>query len=362
MPKFSGSRPLLLGLALLVAGVCSSIAAPPARAALGPDYYGATIQPMFGAVASDRWPAFPTQMAGDGLREARFVASVAVARADVSFGGTLVTPTRLDASTESILYYLRMRSGDAEERFSVRLIPPAFATRGGANEGQSVDGPRAIALQGPGALGQQAQDPRFIKACSTDDSAFHGYATGPASVDVLLPPQSTTTLAVRYATGRRPPWVDGDYRMTFTAQPTLVGAYDVASPFAGGPTLARAVSLRTSGPVVGGRTGAHLLLSTTPAGVRGDARSPRTVGRRMPIRITGRLLPARRGRTVILQSRRAGGRLRTVAKVRTDARGRFRAVWRLGASGTFELWARYPRQAGDLTPDRTSCPLRFRAR
>lgn len=74
MPKFSGSRPLLLGPALLVAGVCSSIAAPPARAALGPDYYGATIQPMFGAVPSDRWPAFLTQMAGDGLREARFVA------------------------------------------------------------------------------------------------------------------------------------------------------------------------------------------------------------------------------------------------------------------------------------------------
>lgn len=290
------------------------------------------------------------------------VVGVAVAHGEVSFSGTLATPARLDASTRSILYYLKMHSGDVEERFSVRFTPPAFATRGGAEEGQSVDGPRAIALQGPGALGQQRQDPRFIKACSTDDAAFHGYATGAASVDVLLPPQSTTTLAVRYATGRRPPWVDGNYRLSFTAQPTLVGSYDPASPFAGGPTLTRTVSLRTSGPVVGARTGAHLLLSTTPAGVHGDARAPRTVGRRTPIVITGRMLPARRGRTVILQSRRGGGRLRTVAKVRTDARGSFRAVWRLGAPGTYELWARYPRQTGGLTSDRTSCPLRFRAR
>jgi hypothetical protein len=289
-------------------------------------------------------------------------ASAAVASADVSLTGTLVTPTRLDASTRSILYYLQMRSGDAEERFSVRFTPPAFATRGGADEGQSIDGPRAIALQGPGTIGQQTQDPRFIPACSSDDTAFHGYATGAASVDVLLPPQSTTTLAVRYATGRRAPWVDGDYRLAFTAQPSLVGSYDAASPFAAGPTLSHPFTARTVGPVVSGRSGAHLLLSTSPAGVRGDTRSPRTVSRRAPIRVTGRLLPARRGRTVLLQAGRAGSRPRTVAKVRTDKHGAFRAVWRLGTPGTYELWARYPTQPGGLTADRTSCPLRFRAR
>lgn len=288
--------------------------------------------------------------------------AAATASADVSLTGTLVTPAHVDASTRSVLYYLQMRSGDAEERFSVRLTPPAFATRGGVDEGQSVDGPRAVALQGPGTLGEQSQDPRFISACSSDDSAFHGYATGAASVDVLLPPQSSTTLAVRYATGRRAPWVDGDYRLTFTAQPSLVGTYAAGSPFAAGPTLSHPFTARTTGPAVAGRVGAHLLLSTTPAGVRGESRSPRAVGRRTAIRIRGRVLPVRHGRTVLLQAGRAGGHPRTVAKARTDAHGAFRTTWTPGAAGTYELWARYPTQPGGLRADRTSCPLRFRAR
>jgi hypothetical protein len=75
MFRFFGSRPLVLGLALLVAGFFSlSLAARPAEAATGPDYYGATIQPMFGAVSSDRWPTFLAAMSSDGLRDARLVA------------------------------------------------------------------------------------------------------------------------------------------------------------------------------------------------------------------------------------------------------------------------------------------------
>ena len=95
-----------------------------------------------------------------------------------------------------------------------RWPPPPFATAGGIDEGQSIDGPTAIALQGPGTLGQLVQSPSVLTACSSRQSAFHGYATGTASIDVLLPANSATTLAVRYDTGRRAPWVDSDFRLT----------------------------------------------------------------------------------------------------------------------------------------------------
>ncbi len=286
------------------------------------------------------------------------------AGASMVFNGTLSTPTSVDASTRTVVYYLQMHStAEREERFSVRLAPPPFAMIGGLDEGQSLTGPRSIALQGPGTLGQTVADGRFVVSCSERTSAYHGYTTGASTVDVLLPAGSATTLAVRYATGRRAPWVDSDFRLTFSARPKLVGTYEADSPFALGPTLTQTTTLITAGPVVRGRTGAHLILNTNPSATRGPTQTPRSVRRGEPITIRGRMLPARGRRRVVLQWARHGGALRTLATVRTDARGRFTApAWRLGAADTYELWARYPQQSGGLVADGTSCPLRFRAR
>ena len=169
-------------------------------------------------------------IAGCALLGTSSVASAA----DVVATGTKVSTAKVDASTRSIIYYVDLRNTTATDQFfSVRLTPPSFATKGGRDEGQSIDGPRQLALQGPGTLGQLVQDPRFDEPCSDRDSAFHGYATGPASVDMLLPASSATTLAVRYAAGRRAPWADSDFRLKFAIQPKLVGTYQEGQVFFG---------------------------------------------------------------------------------------------------------------------------------
>lgn len=287
-----------------------------------------------------------------------------VASAQVRITGTNVSSERIEAGDRSIIYYLDLRNESAvEQAFSVRMTPPKFATSGGRAEGESIDGPRQLALQGAGQMGQLVQDPRFEEPCSDRDSAFHGYATGPASVDMLLPAGAATTLAVRYATGRRAPWRDTDFRLRFTIQPRLFGTYELGQPFFGRAATISSSSRRTTkGPKPGGKLAAHLLLSTSPAGRWGKQGTPRSVRRGQRVAISGRVLPAVARKRVVLQVRRAGGKLRTVSTVRTDSRGRFRGSWKASGSGVVEFWARYPTQSGDLRADSTSCPLRLRVK
>jgi hypothetical protein len=292
------------------------------------------------------------------------LAAAPAATADVTVSGTLTTPDRLTAATDQVLYYLQLHAGATEERFSVRLTPPAFATSGGRDEGETVDGPLAVALQGPGTLGEQVVDGRFAAPCSAGADRLHGYATGAATVDVLLPPNAGTTLAVRYRTGRSRPWVDTDARLTFAVRPALAGTYTAPSPFAAGPTAVTPRTVRTAGPAVGGRLAAHVVLGSSPAGTVGPVdRAAKRIGRRTGVRVTGRVLPAVADRRVVLTWTRNGGAAHALATVRTDRRGRFAAPrWAPGRSGDYEVWARYPTQAGSLAGDGTSCPVRFRAR
>lgn len=304
--------------------------------------------------------AVAAAIAGCALMGTPGVASAA----DVMATGTKVSTAKVDTQTRSIIYYVDLRNTTATDQFfSVRLTPPSFATTGGRDEGQSIDGPRQLALQGPGTLGQLVQDPKFDEPCSDRDSAFHGYATGPASVDVLLPASSATTLAVRYAAGRRAPWADSDFRLKFSIQPKLIGTYQEGQVFFGrSATVGGTSTTRSSGPRAAGAIGAHLLLKTVPGGVWGESATPRSVKYRSRVAITGRLLPAQAKRRVDLQVRKPGGALRTISSVRTDKKGRFRGSWRATTRGVVEFWARYPRQSGDLRPDSTSCPIRLRVK
>jgi len=301
------------------------------------------------------------RLAAAGSLSVLWLAAVAPAGlANVSVSGTLVTPTHLTASTHVVLYYLELHSGTSEERFAVTLTPPPFATVGGLPEGESIDGPTDIALQGPGTLGMTITTPSVITPCSDRPAAFHGYATGAASVDVLLPPDSNTTLAVRYNTGRRAPWVDSDFRLKFTVEPFLAGTYPASSPFAAGATVTTAASDTTRGPLVTGKIGAHILLSTSPVQSKSNPYAPKTISANTVVRITGRLLPAEPGRRIVLEWAQAGGSLRPLAVVHTGAQGHFRATaWRPRSPGTYELWASYQKHPGGLLADSTSCPLRF---
>ena len=64
-----------------------------------------------------------------------------------------------------------MHTGSQQERFALRLSPPRFATVGGLDEGESVDGPRALALQGPGTIGDSVQEPEVIEPIVQDQAA-----------------------------------------------------------------------------------------------------------------------------------------------------------------------------------------------
>jgi hypothetical protein len=278
----------------------------------------------------------------------------------VTVSGTLDTPVHLTLKTRHILYYLQLHAGPSQELFSVKLTPPPFATKGGLPEGASIDGPTDIALQGPGTIGDEVNQPSAIVPCSNRASAFHGYATATTSVDLLLPAGANTVLAVRYDTGRRAPWVDSDFRLTFTLEPSLVGTYPASSPFAAGATLTSPASYTTAGPRVSGTTGAHILLRTKPGHGAGGPYAPAKLGAGRSVQVSGSLLPALAGRRIVLEWARAGGALHTITSVTTRAGGRFGPVsWHPGGHGSYELWASYPAQPGGLVADGTSCPLRF---
>lgn len=281
------------------------------------------------------------------------------------------TPITADQRVTDIIYYLDLHAGATDERFSVRLRPGAFAREGGRDEGQSVDGPLQFGLYGPGTVGQVVTEPAFATPCSDRDRAFHGYSTGTATVDVFLPAGANTTLAIRYKTGRRAPWVDTDLRLRFAFESRLVGTYDAASPLFGAATNVDSANTQTITrelPVVasgkGRKIGAHLILETTPKGTYGDdgETAARTVKATAPIRVRGRLLPALSGKRVVLQWRKPGQSLRTAKRVRTTKGGRFTTTLRLPGKGAYELWAAYPTQPGSLTSDTTSCPIRFTGR
>lgn len=287
--------------------------------------------------------------------------------AALTISGTTTKPRVADASTKDIIYYLDLHAGPQDERFSVAFQAPAFATRGGRDEGQAIDGPRQITLVGdPGTVGQLITEPSIGAVCSDRDSAFHGYATGASTVDVALPANANTTLAVRYATGRRAPWVDTDLALRFEIQAKIYGTYPGTSPLFGAATAVdTAQNLRATVPVPvqsSGKTsriGAHLLLKTSPSGTWGDTAAPRRVKRSASIRVNGQLLPELSGKRVQLQWRKGTGALRTATTVKTRKGGRFSARLKAPGKGTYELWAQYPSQSGVLVKDSTSCPLRY---
>lgn len=275
-----------------------------------------------------------------------------------------------NAATTDVIYYLDLHAGAADERFSVRLVPPRFATRGTFDEGASVDGPMQFGLYGPGTVGKVVTEPTFAPLCSTRDRAFHGYETGAATVDLALPAGANTTLAIRYKTGRRAPWTDTDYRLKFSFAQQLFGTYDAASPLFGAATSvadAGTHSQTQSVPVVAqgkAKIGAHLLLQTTPKGTYGgDADDPaRKIRRSSRVQVRGQLLPATKGKRVVLQWAKPDRPLKTAADVTTGAGGRFSASLRPPGTGEYELWASYPQQPGPLAGDSTSCPVRFQVR
>ncbi len=275
-------------------------------------------------------------------------------------------PLRADSTVKDIIYYLDLHAGPSDERFSVVLTPPDFATSGARDEGRSVDGPKQFTLYGPGTVGTLAQDPAFGSLCSARADRYHGYTTGTATIDVALPAEADTTLAIRYSMGRRAPWSDTDLALKYAFQPRLIGNYDASSPLfgaatsvadAGPPSATRAIPIAASGR---SKIGAHLILETTPKGTYGtDGGRATSASSSRRIAVRGRLLPATAKKRVLLHWAKPGGPLRTAGTLTTSGSGRFSTTLKPPGKGGYELWATYPKQPGQLAADSTSCPLRF---
>jgi hypothetical protein len=263
-----------------------------------------------------------------------------------------VTPPVLSfPGASGLTYRIDISTGDAPERFALELAPRLLPD-GGAGLTPASE-PR---LTGAGAIPSQGLA-IGIPGCSPARNRFHGYEPQTTTVDLAIPERTTTTLVADYRVGAFTPWPGANVGLRIRALRRLTDGTQ-------GTLSAPAVRLRSPQPRLDlrRRSGVRLRLFTSPrsdstAGNRRPARIAR--GRRVLIR--GDTWPRLRNVRVRLAAVYPGSaRLRTIATVRTDRRGRFRyRRWRPRRLGGYELWVFYPRQRERFLSDHR-CPRGFR--
>jgi hypothetical protein len=257
-------------------------------------------------------------------------------------------------------YTLTMvNNGDMQERFSVALVSPTYhasAPRDAIAESSSIREIGSPMLDGPGSiLGGYTHVAGLLANCSLAGAGGHGYGLDGVSFDVGLPARSTSTLRATYEAGL-PFWPDLDLRLRFVLRPRLTTGWR--------GTLTRSREVVAPQPAITGPVAAHITFRTQPAsGLLSDGAHP-PVARGQSILITGRMDPAVRGARVELRYARIGSRSTVIergraARLRTDARGRFRGRWTPPHAGSYELWARYESRRPDVLTDDT-CPRLLR--
>lgn len=251
-----------------------------------------------------------------------------------------VSPTTLSYRPGGeVVYRLRMRSGPAPERFRVRVSPPRYAFR---VEGYPI-APDELSIEGPGSLGSTSTTrPRLAAGLCSRGLTFLG-----RSADVLLPPNTVSTLVARFRMSQdNAPFSTTDLRPTFVAS---------------GGTLIGEQRFRPARPRLTGPFGVFIDLATSP---------PSTFTGNPPRRIRpGRLLrlrgAARSIRRQLVDLRYVGpgtgSRSRRIAQVRVSSGGNFARRFRPRRRGFYEVFASYRGRRPNLTTDR-SCLRSFRVR
>jgi hypothetical protein len=289
--------------------------------------------------------------------------TLAIAAAAPAAAGVRLSTSVLPAQASSpakIDYALTMvNDGDTEERFSVALVSPTYRpSRAGdaLAESNSIRQLEEPVIEGGGQpLGGYTHVAGLIPACSVAGAGGHGYGLGGVSLDVGLPPRSTSTLRASYEAGL-PFWPDLDLRLRFVLRARLT---------TGKPgTLARDVKVLTPQPTITGRVAVHMTLQTTPASSLTSFLGRRPIARGKAVAISGRTSPAIPGQRVELRwARIVRGSLvaerGSAGRPRVNSRGTFRARWTPPRRGSYELWARYTKQAAGLVSDDT-CPRLLR--
>jgi hypothetical protein len=253
----------------------------------------------------------------------------------------------------TLTYRLKMTTDLSAERFSVRVVPSVFAEGGTPI---AINHLSDVSFTGPGQVGMVRTEEALL-VCARNR------AYGPKSLtfDVSLPPLSTTVLSARFESGRVAPFADTDYRVRFTASPTMV------SGEAG--TLDREETFFTPAPRRTGKTGVRIQLRSTPAAFDSRDLSTQNRGklrRGQRVVFRGTTYPVLRNHRIVLQYRQFGARtraqrMRNLPAVKTDNRGRFRATWRPRVAGGYHFWA-LSAPTPQLVADRTGCPLIYRVR
>lgn len=200
-------------------------------------------------------------------------------------------------------------------------------------------------MAGPGTfLGGGGAIPSII-ACSTV-GGNHGSFDGSFFGSFEIPANTATSFTMKFATGD-PPW-PGD-----SLAPTFVLGRDVQSP-----SLPAAIEVPTAEPIRQGPSGVQIAFATRPA-TPVLARAPQTTfkaGKR--VKLFGSTNPVVRDQKLriftVVFTKNQKGRPKpvTLAKVRTDANGRFAYTdWRPDKPGFYEVGVTYRSQRAFLTDD-----------
>jgi len=251
-------------------------------------------------------------------------------------------------------YRLVMTAGMHEARFAVHIRPPRFPDGGAALHNlRSSD---VVASENVD-VGLSSTSSAFV-ACSPEHNVIHGEEPTVLAYDLRVPAGETGLLDVTFhGVSHDAPFIGMALNPTFDIDRTLVSDAD------GPATIPHDVILRPHAPRVIGPVGVKIALATDPATAPRVERFVPTykAGRRFTIR--GSTRPRVRHALVLLRALtpRTNRRLRTLARVRTDARGRFFYRWRPRDRGIYELFAFYRSQQPDVTDDRT-CPRVFMLR
>ncbi len=275
-------------------------------------------------------------------------------------GGLSATVTAAPAAfdyrrTPRMDYALTFSTGPNEERFAVAVDPPTFPPAEGSPFAGLIGG--RLALSGPARLGYRRDEIPAI-LCSTYN-VIHGAEPAGYLQDVIAPPWSTSTLRISFVVWRRDaPFPGQDIRPRFRLTPELVSPRDD-----GVGTIPGTLTLRPPRLRIGGRTGVRLWLRTSPRTVLYGSQSVPTYRPGRAIKVSGTTAPVLRRQVIQLRvkNRLTGLGPDLLARVRTNARGRFTYRWRLRTTGTNELFAFYKRQQRAVTSDR-ACPRIVRVR
>jgi len=256
--------------------------------------------------------------------------------------GALVFP-----GTKRLTYRLRIFGEEREERFVVGIYPPRFGGLADDAEGVLV----RLASTGRIVFGDATPvSSGYVIALPPLCRGYHGFEPSGIVYEIIVPPRSFSEIVVPAEVTRTPPWVDSDFRMTWTAEnytrtqapPTLEREQTVRSPRA---PLVRNAPGRTG-------VGLRIILRTKPRSASfSEPETPR-LKRGRPAVIYGRTVPPVPGDRLKLITSGPGGKERPLATVRVDRTGRFRyRNWRPFRPGFHSIRALYPRQRPNVLAD-----------